>query len=186
VENWTLFLDRDGVINEQLPGDYVKTIDEFRFRPDFIEEIAALSRIFSRIFVVTNQQGIGKGLLSLEDLDHIHRFMLHAVDLHKGRIDRIYFCPHLKELDCDCRKPKPGMLLQAFKEFPDSIPERSIMIGDSPADLQAARKAGVFPVGMLHQNNQDIIWEPQPKYFVDSLEAFRVKVLPLVIPGATA
>ncbi|HEX5624807.1 MAG TPA: HAD family hydrolase [Saprospiraceae bacterium] len=182
MENWTLFLDRDGVINEQLPGDYVKTVDEFRFKQDFIDEIASLSSIFSRIFVVTNQQGIGKGIMTLDDLDHIHAFMLQAVNLHKGRLDRIYVCPHLKELDCDCRKPKPGMLLQAFAEFPDSRPERSILIGDTAADMQAARKAGVIPVGMLHQNNKDIIWDPQPKYLVDSLEIFRTKVLPLVLP----
>src|ERR1700752_888149 len=94
-KTWSLFLDRDGVINKRLENDYVKTLSEFEFIEGVPEAIKILSALFGKIIVVTNQQGIGKGLYSKNDLNIIHHYMSDEIEKHEGRLDKVYFFPHL-------------------------------------------------------------------------------------------
>jgi histidinol-phosphate phosphatase family domain/HAD-superfamily hydrolase, subfamily IIIA len=142
----TLFLDRDGVINRQIIGGYVTHLDEFEFLPGVLDAMAILAKQFDYIFLVTNQQGIGKGVFSISDLDKIHEHMLEKIDLHGGRIDKIYFCPELESTNSQNRKPNPGMGLQALQEFPDIELNATIMVGDSLLDMQFGKNLGVKTV----------------------------------------
>ena len=138
----TLFLDRDGVVNVWLPGDYVKSWQEFRFNPGFLDFIGRYSKSFRHIFIVTNQRGVGKGLMTMEQLEDIHLRMLRAIAVADGRIDRIYLCTSVEDSD-PMRKPNTGMAQQAMKEFPDISMERSLMIGDQPSDRLFAENCGM-------------------------------------------
>jgi histidinol-phosphate phosphatase family protein len=144
--SWTLFLDRDGVINHRIMGDYVKRPDEFVFLPGVKEAISKFSRIFGKIVVVTNQQGIGKGLMTPADLASIHQKMEIEVSKAGGRIDKIYHCPGLAAHQPLCRKPLPGMAMDAFSDFPEIDLSKSIMVGDSLSDIEFGRRLGMFTV----------------------------------------
>ena len=145
-KSWTLFLDRDGVINKKLDDDYVKHWGEFEFLPGVLEAIAGFSNIFGRIVVVTNQRCIAKGIITKEQLDTLHKRMVQEIELAGGRIDKIYHCPHNIEDGCNCRKPGTGMALQAKNDFPEIDFHKSILIGDSPSDMEMARKSGMVAV----------------------------------------
>lgn len=138
----TLFLDRDGVVNVWLPGDYVKDWSEFRFNPGFLDFIGRYQASFKHIFIVTNQRGVGKGLMTLEQLEDIHSRMLKAINEAGGRIDRIYLCTSVNESD-PMRKPNTGMAQQAMKDYPDVTMGRSLMIGDQPSDRSFADNCGM-------------------------------------------
>lgn len=138
--SWTLFLDRDGVINRRIPDDYVKTIDEFEFLPGVMEALLQFSQVFPRIVVVTNQQGIAKGIMTEEDLQLIHAHFLEEVERTGARIDKIYFCPELAGDNPKCRKPNTGMGEQAKADFPAIDFQKSLMIGDSPSDMEFAER----------------------------------------------
>ena len=138
----TLFLDRDGVVNVWLPGDYVKSWQEFRFNPGFFDFIGRYSDLFKHIFIVTNQRGVGKGLMTMEQLEDIHSRMLRAIADAGGRIDRIYLCTSVSDSD-PMRKPNTGMAQQAMKEYPDISMERSLMIGDQTSDRLFADNCGM-------------------------------------------
>ena len=116
--SWTLFLDRDGVINKKLENDYVKTIDEFEFLPQVLEAIKQFSSHFQKIVVVTNQQGISKKLMTENDLEKVHQYLLAEVNKYGGKIDAIYYAPQLAEENSVMRKPNIGMAMAAKKEFP--------------------------------------------------------------------
>lgn len=135
-ESWTLFLDRDGVINKKLENDYVKSWEEFEFLPDTLSALRFIANFFGTIVVVTNQQGIGKELMTKEDLKDIHAKMLEEIEAAGGRIDRVYYCPDLEEEGSPCRKPEIGMALWAKRDYPDINYKKSIMIGDSASDLK--------------------------------------------------
>jgi D-glycero-D-manno-heptose 1,7-bisphosphate phosphatase len=137
----TIFIDRDGVINENR-SDYVKNWDEFRFLAGSREAIAALSKAGHRIVVCTNQAGVAQGLISTDMMEDIHRRMLAAIEEVGGVIEKVYTCTHSKNADCDCRKPRPGMLLRASREL-DLDMSDAIFIGDSITDMQAGSAAGV-------------------------------------------
>ena len=141
--NWTLFLDRDGVINERRPGAYVTQWEEFRFKAGVLEAIPTLNQLFARILIVTNQQGIGKGLMSAQDLQLIHETMLKTIASHGGRIDKIYHCPSLKTDESNCRKPDPAMASQAKLEFPEIDFSNSLMVGDTVTDIGFGKKLGM-------------------------------------------
>lgn len=145
-KTWSLFLDRDGVINKKLPNDYVKSISEFEFEEGAVEAIQYFSKLFGRIFVVTNQQGIGKGIMTKEQLEQVHQYMQNEVILAGGNFDKIYYCPHLAEEKSSCRKPNTGMAEQARSEFSEVDFKKSIMIGDSISDMQMGKRAGMFTV----------------------------------------
>jgi len=142
----TLFLDRDGVINVKLDGRYVQDANEFEFMPGAIQIITKLSKVFKKILVVTNQQGIGKGIMSIEQLDNLHLYMRGEIEKSGGKIDKIYYCPHLAAKNCSCRKPNSGMIKQAFTDFPDIKREESYLIGDSDSDIEAGNKENIKTV----------------------------------------
>lgn len=144
--NWTLFLDRDGVINERLPGAYISQWSDFEFTPGAVEAIALFSAFFARILIVTNQQGIGKGLMTNQQLEAIHRQMKTVLLAAGGQVHGIYFCPDLKSKEDHCRKPRPAMALQAQKDFPELSFEQSVMVGDSISDIQFGQQLGMKTV----------------------------------------
>lgn len=139
---WTLFLDRDGVINHEKHQDYIHTWDEFYFYEGAKEAIAVFSKIFRHVIVITNQRGIGKGITRKADVEHIHKNMIGEIENAGGRIDKVYFCPDLDESSPD-RKPNPGMGLQAVKDFPDIDLSKTIMVGNTFSDMQFGRNLGV-------------------------------------------
>jgi len=143
----TIFLDRDGVINENRP-DYVKSWGEFCFLPGSREAIAKLTQAGHRIVVCTNQAGVARGSMSIETVHEIHRRMMASVSEAGGKIEKVYFCPHGKDEDCVCRKPRPGMLLQARDEL-DLDMRGAVFIGDSITDIRAGQAAGIHTVLVL-------------------------------------
>lgn len=130
-----LFLDRDGVINLRLIDDYVKRKEEFEFLEGSLEAFKIFAKYFDKIVVVTNQQGIGKGLMSENDLEEIHSYMKNEVELAGGRIDEVFHCPKLAKENSIDRKPAVGMGLKARKLFREIRFKDSIMIGDSLSDM---------------------------------------------------
>lgn len=134
-KTWSLFLDRDGVINKRLPGAYVKELSQFEFIDGVPEAIQLLSSVFGDVVVVTNQQGIGKGLMTEEELAAIHAYMLHEVQKAGGRIDKVYHSPHLESKRHYTRKPAIGMGLKAKKDFQGIKFTKSVMVGDSLSDM---------------------------------------------------
>lgn len=153
--SWTLFLDRDGVINKRPPGNYIKTWEDFEFLPGVLESIKILARKFGRIIIVTNQQGIGKGLMTHEDLQNIHRQIQTAISKNGGRIDAIYYCPDLATDTDNCRKPAVFMAIQAKKDFPEIDFSKSIMAGDTPSDMEFGRNAGMRTV-FINTNEESV------------------------------
>jgi D-glycero-D-manno-heptose 1,7-bisphosphate phosphatase len=143
----TIFLDRDGVINENRP-DYVKSWNEFCFLPGAKEALAVLSQAGHRLIVCTNQAGIARGMISRDTVEDIHHRMLAEIGKAGGSIERVYYCPHGKEEGCCCRKPRPGMLWRARDELGLDL-QGALFIGDSISDIQAALAAGVYPILVL-------------------------------------
>jgi histidinol-phosphate phosphatase family protein len=141
---WTLFLDRDGVINERPINDYVRKVQDFKFLPGVLQALKKLAQVFERIVVVTNQQGIGKGLMGVEDVNRIHQFMSESIDAAGGRIDAVYFCPDLADKANNCRKPGIKMAEWARKEFPEIDFGKSVMIGDTDSDMAFGRHLGMY------------------------------------------
>ena len=138
----TLFLDRDGVINELRKNDYVKKWEEFEFRDGIFEFLKIVTPYFKRTIVVTNQRGVGKGLMSEEDLLNIHENMKNTLRENDIMIDKIYYCTALEESDY-YRKPNIGMGMLAKKDFPDIDFSKSILIGDSDSDIKFAENLGI-------------------------------------------
>lgn len=139
-----VFLDRDGVINRRRP-DHVKTWDEFEFLPGVLAALATLRTMNTPVVVVTNQGVVGRGLLSAEELGRIHTRMLRTIRAAGGHVEAIYACLHAPEQDCACRKPAPALLQRAGVDLGIRL-SASIMVGDSPTDVEAARAAGCRPV----------------------------------------
>jgi D-glycero-D-manno-heptose 1,7-bisphosphate phosphatase len=154
-KSWTLFLDRDGVINYRPPGDYIKKWEAFRFLPGVLEALAIFGQVFKRIIVVTNQQGIGKGLMSFEDLEDIHSKMMASVENAGGRIDAVYYCAELAEKSLNCRKPSTFMAQKAVIEYPDIDFTRSLMLGDTESDMRFGRNSGMKTV-YINTNRENI------------------------------
>lgn len=144
--SWTLFLDRDGVVNERKIGGYITVVDEFEFMPGVLQAIALASKMFGQIIIVTNQQGIGKGLMTEDQLQQIHDHMVERIAESNGRIDKVYYSPYLAETNHHSRKPNPGMAMQAARDFPQISFKRSIMLGDTGSDMEFARSVGMKSV----------------------------------------
>ncbi len=138
-----LFLDRDGVLNRRIEGDYVRCWQQWEWLKGAREVVAGLSRRFAHTFIVSNQQGIGKGLFTMADADDIHRHVRAEVEAAGGHIDAIYICPDLKENNSPNRKPAIGMALQAIADYPGVQLTDSVMIGDSVSDMLFGWQAGM-------------------------------------------
>ena len=136
-----VLLDRDGVINQRIVGGYVTCWEKFIFLPGALEGLRLLSEKDYQVTVVSNQAGVGKGLMTAAELQEITRKFVKEVDAHGGRIRSVYYCTHRAEDDCQCRKPKPGLLLKAQGEHHFTF-EDTFLIGDSESDLLAAQAVG--------------------------------------------
>ncbi len=145
-KSWTLFLDRDGVINVRPDNDYVKNVSDFVFIEGVIESISSMSAIFGTIVIVTNQQGLGKGLMTLKDLTLIHNHMIKEIENGGGRIDKVYFCGDLKNSGSLFRKPDVGMGLQARRDFPHVQFKQSVMAGDTLTDMIFGKRLNMHTV----------------------------------------
>lgn len=143
--SWTLFLDRDGVINRDVVDDYVKSWEEFEFCDGTLEALRLLNPLFSRIIIISNQRGVGRGLMTQEMLDDITRKMVQQIEEAGGRIDGVYYCTSTDNKDSN-RKPNKGMALQAKADFPDIDFSKSIMAGNMPGDLWFGRNIGAYTV----------------------------------------
>ncbi len=171
-KSWSLFLDRDGVINRRIIDDYVKTSADFLFLEKVPESIHLLSKVFGRIFIVTNQQGIGKGLMTIHDLKLVHHFLLKEVENAGGKIDQIYFCPELAATNHPDRKPEIGMAQKAKKDFPEIEFSKSIMVGDSFSDMEFGLKAGMKNVFIKSEKIVDNKIKDISEEILDSLYQF--------------
>ena len=170
---WTLFLDRDGVINLHYPNDYVKSWDEFYFLEGSLDALTQLAKVFRRILIVTNQQGVGRQLMSYEDLDFIHAEMLKEVRKHGGRIHAIYAATDLKENDVkQMRKPNIGMAKRAKSDFPEIEFSKSIIVGDSVSDMEFGRNAGMVTVFVGDASKLDAAQTRLIDIYTDSIVTF--------------
>ena len=145
-EDWTLFLDRDGVINVRIIDGYVTKIEEFEFLPKVIDAFKIFKNKFKRIIIVTNQQGVGKGIMTIEDVESVHQYMIQQLENNGGKIDKIYLCPQLKSVADNYRKPSPKMAYFAKEDFPDIDLSKSIMVGDMNSDIEFGKNAGMKTV----------------------------------------
>lgn len=172
-KTWTLFIDRDGVINVEKAMDYVRNWDEFRFYPGVKEGLALLNQVFGHIFVVTNQKGVGKGLMTEDNLLDIHSHMLEEINGAGGHIDKVYYAIALED-DHPMRKPNPGMGLRAAKEFGDVRFARSFMIGNTFSDMEFGRKIGARTIFLPTTREAPPMPHPLVDYlFGDLLSAAR-------------
>jgi len=158
-ESKAVFLDRDGVINKDpKTGDYVKNWQEFEFLPGAVEAIKLLKDKGYKIFIVSNQAGIGRGLMAEQDLKEIHNNMIREIENQGAGIDGIYYCPHEMSENCNCRKPKPGLLLKAAQDNNINL-QNALFIGNSSKDFEAGKAAGCKTILLNNRNLLDIVKE---------------------------
>jgi D-glycero-D-manno-heptose 1,7-bisphosphate phosphatase len=149
MRNRAAFLDRDGVINRKPPeGEYVTRWEEMHFLPGVAKAIAQLNRAGFQVVVVSNQRCVAKGLLTENELASLHQRMRTVLAEASAKIDAVYHCPHDTDPPCGCRKPRPGMLLDAARMHDIEL-NASWMIGDSETDVQAGRNAGCKTARLL-------------------------------------
>ena len=155
-KSWTLFLDRDGVINQERKNDYVKNWNEFEFSYQALNAFSVFNKVFGKILVVTNQRGVGKGIMSIEMLQNIHENMIKTIESNNGRIDKIYFSTAIENDDL-YRKPNTGMALNAKNDFSEIEFSKSIMIGNRSSDMQFGRNAGMYTVFVTNDENDYVV-----------------------------
>lgn len=172
--SFSLYLDRDGVINKKKENDYIKEWSEFKFTEGALIAISILSKIFNKIIIVTNQRGIGKGVMSENDLNEIHKKMIKKIESHNGRIDGIYFCADLED-NSYCRKPNPGMAYDSKKDFYDINFNKSFMVGDQFSDVEFGHRLGMKTV--LITSKKKITGSQVPHYTFKSLLDFSKSIL---------
>lgn len=144
-KNWTLFLDRDGVINVESVGSYITSWDEFKFHDGVLDSMRKLSGIFGKIIVVSNQRGVGRGIMTMDSLKEINTNMRAAVVENGGRLDKIYAATAVTDDDHN-RKPNTGMGLQAQEDFPGIDFKHSVMIGNSISDMEFGKRLNMRTV----------------------------------------
>ncbi len=147
-----VFLDRDGVISKD-SADHIKSWDEFHFLPNAKEAIKLLTDHGFHIVLITNQSVIARGMTTIEGLEFMHNNMKGEIEEYGGKIEKIYYCPHHPDEGCDCRKPKPGMLLRAIKEN-NIDPTKSFMVGDRMMDVEVGKKVGCKTVIIPSERGQ--------------------------------
>ncbi len=170
-----VFLDRDGVINEDSPG-YVKNRDEFRFLPGSLAALSRLNNAGFETIVITNQSAINRGLTTLAAVEDIHRNLRATTRQHGGNIRDIFFCPHRPDEGCGCRKPKPGMIQKACERYAVDL-NSAIMVGDSKKDIECGHNAGCGKTVLVRTGNgleteKELVGRQIPvDYVADNLEA---------------
>ncbi len=170
-KSWTIFIDRDGVINHEKKEDYILNQEEFRFYDGVKEALAQISNKFGKVILVSNQRGVGKGLMTEADLEAIHRQMQAAIEEKGGHIDHIYYCTSTDNKHPD-RKPNPGMAFRAQSDIPGINLEKSLMIGNKPSDMLFGRNAGIYTVFVATTNPDMAFPHPDIDLRFDSLAHF--------------
>lgn len=165
-KSWTLFLDRDGVINIESVGSYITSWSEFVFHDGALDAIRSLSSLFGTVVVVSNQRGVGRGIMSMESLREINKNMRSAVAEHGGNIHRVYNCIAVNDEDHN-RKPNTGMGMQAQEDFPEIDFRRSIMVGNSISDMEFGKRLNMHTVFLTTKHDpvqlpNDLIDEQYP------------------------
>jgi D-glycero-D-manno-heptose 1,7-bisphosphate phosphatase len=140
-----IFLDRDGVINVERKDDYAKNISEFVFEENALTAISLLSRKAESLYIITNQRGVGHGIMSLGDLNSVHTYMHQEIESEGGKIKGVYFCTDIDSSSIN-RKPNIGMAFQAHRDFPEIEFSKSIMVGNSKSDIEFGNKLGMYTV----------------------------------------
>lgn len=176
-KSWTLFLDRDGVINEEIEGNYIKHWKEFIFSNGVLEVFKKLSEKFGRIIVVSNQRGVGKGLMTEASLQSIHLEMQREVEIVGGRIDKLYYCTDKEETSFN-RKPNPGMAMRAYRDFPDIDFRKAIMVGNKLSDMKFGRAAGMLTAYVKTTHPDQQFPHPDIDFVFDSLSGFAEALQP--------
>ena len=155
-----VFFDRDGVLN--VDKHFVYKPEDFAWIPGAPSAIGLLNKLGYYVFVVSNQSGVARGFYRTANVEALHSFMQQELAQQGARIDAFYYCPHHPDIDgpCDCRKPQPGLLLQALADYPVDK-ARSFLVGDKPTDVEAARNAGLsgylFQAGNLHDTIKELL-----------------------------
>ncbi len=172
-----VFLDRDGVINE-FPGNgnYVTKVKDFHFIPGALEAIRDLSQSGYKIFVISNQAGVGKGVYSMDKLNRINRHMLKNVLRVGGKITKSFYCTHRSDAGCDCRKPGIGLLRKALKSLNKTIThaQEAFFVGDTEGDIKTGHNAGcktIFVLSGREDRRYMRKWEVKPDHIVKDLNA---------------
>lgn len=151
--SWTLFIDRDGVMNDEKHNDYIHKWEEFQFYKGVKEAFEIFNKKLGLIVIITNQRGVAKGLTKIEDLQFIHKNMQEEIEAAGGRIDNIYVCT---EMESENRKPNTGMGLQAIKDFPEIDLSKSLMIGNTLSDMKFGRNLGITINIFLSTTRKDV------------------------------
>lgn len=181
-KSWTLFLDRDGVINIESVGSYITSWSEFTFHDGVLDALGSLSHMFGNIVVVSNQRGVGRGIMSVEALREINVNMRGTVADHGGRIDKVYNCTAVTDDDHN-RKPNTGMGMQAQEDFPGIDFKRSVMIGNSISDMEFGKRLSMHTIFLTTKHEpfslpHDLIDEQ-----FDSLQAWAHSLAPAAVMG---
>ena len=162
----TIFLDRDGVINKEI--GYLYKIEDFQFINGVFEACQYFNQLGYQIIIVTNQSGISRGYYSESDFQIITRWMLSEFKINYINILDIFYCPHMPESECNCRKPRPGMLIEAQNKYNINM-EESWMIGDSERDIIAANSAGIKNTILVKSGHEVNIANSGAMFFLDSI-----------------
>ncbi|MCX6695744.1 MAG: D-glycero-beta-D-manno-heptose 1,7-bisphosphate 7-phosphatase [Candidatus Altiarchaeota archaeon] len=166
--NKAVFLDRDGTINREI--EYLSKVEDFEFLPNVITALMKLSSSPYKIIVVTNQSAIARGFLDIPGLEEIHKHMTGELSKNKVRVDKLYYCPHHPDDDCECRKPKAGMLREAAREFNIDL-SKSYMVGDSTRDIQTGINAGCKTILVkTGYAGKDGSYDVKPDYVAEDLK----------------
>src|SRR5579871_509170 len=170
-KSWTLFLDRDGVINKEKAADYVYNYHEFIFYNGVLDAMKIFSETFGPIIITTNQRGVGKGLMTEHELHEIHKNMVADISASGGRIDKIYFATSIYD-DDPLRKPQTGMALLAKNDFPQIDFSKSVMVGNNISDMEFGRNAGMHTVFLKTTNPEQVTPHPSIDLAFNSLYDF--------------
>lgn len=176
-KKWTLFLDRDGVINVESVGSYITSWSEFEFHEGAREALHKLSQLFGTIVVVSNQRGVGRGIMTIDSLLEINSNLKSAVAEYGGRIDKVYNCTAVNDSDHN-RKPNTGMGMQAQEDFPEIDFRRSVMVGNSISDMEFGKRLSMHTIFLTTKHEpvslpNDLIDEQYP-----SLQAWATSMIP--------
>lgn len=174
-KSWTLFLDRDGVINRDKEGDYIRNVDEFVMLDGVADAINIFNSTFGLTVIVTNQKGVGKGLMTIDDLTGIHDLLVGQLAPTGGKIDKIYYCTDLDN-NSPNRKPQPGMAFLAKADFPQIDLAKSIIVGNRLSDMEFGRNAGMHTVFVATTHPETAFPHPLIDERFDSLAAFAKKI----------
>jgi len=148
-----VFLDRDGTINRD-SADYVRSREDFEFLPGSLEAIKNLTLNGFVSIVITNQSAVPRNLISLSELESVHKLLTETVALNGGEIKDVFYCPHMPEDECDCRKPEPGLIYQAREKYGIDL-TAAVMVGDSAKDIECARRAGCGRAVLVKSGKDD-------------------------------